>query len=155
MSGLADNTMPHIIISPHSSPNANKSESTGIVARSSLVESDIPLAELPHEGTGMTEDDNIEAINLERRNNSKDRKGKGRATAVDDNNDEQGDRGPNSVGRRTRIVDDLENYELVEQGEQLGFIDEDDIGASYPPVGDDEIEERRVNEVSALSTAVQ
>jgi hypothetical protein len=153
MSGLADDTMAHIVVSAHSSPNANKSESTSVVARPSLVESEIPLAELPHEGSSMTEDDTIEAIHLEQRNNSKDRKGKGRATTVDDNDDNEQER--DSVGKRTRVVDDLDNYELVEQGEQLGFIDEDDNGASYPPVGDDEMEERRVNEVSALSTAVQ
>lgn len=71
--------------------------------------------------------------------NSKDRKGKGRATVDVDEGD-------------------LGEYELTRAGEDEAYGDENIAASSnngkYPPVADDEIEERRVNEVWVVLTAV-
>ncbi|KAG8761025.1 hypothetical protein FRC14_000134 [Serendipita sp. 396] len=130
-------TNPNVIIS---SPPANKAS---IIAKDdAAIENDagqptlasIPLEEL-NSKTSTSKDDEVED-DLSSKQKSIDRKGKGRAKPVE------------------ASVDELENYDL---GEDMIERDDDTLeypyvhpveNASdvYPPVGDDELEERRVTE---------
>ncbi|PVF96708.1 hypothetical protein CPB86DRAFT_798639 [Serendipita vermifera] len=73
----------------------------------------------------------LDELHVDTRRFTADEKGKGRATHTDG-------------------VEEIRNYDLQEeeQDQYDGFIDKSDTvgGAAYPPVGDDDIEERRVSE---------
>lgn len=105
-------------------------------------ESAIPLEDMQN-GHLINNEEAVDAVDMQPRlvSSGPDRKGKGRATAAVEDEPMERD-----------VADEMGNYELHEAPEQVGFAEDDyeeDVNASYPPVGDDELEERRVSEVCA------
>jgi hypothetical protein len=74
----------------------------------------------------------LDELHVDNSRYTADMKGKGRATHTDE-------------------IEEIQNYDLgePEPDQYDGFIEENETvgGGAYPPLGDDDIEERRVNEV--------